>query len=226
MKYPDDFVNKIICGDCLEVMKKMPDGCVDAIISDPPFGIGFSYKEKEMNNNPKDYWAWLAPIYKEMMRTLKHGGFYAIWQTHLYFRYFWKWFGGDVHIYAGCKNFVQLRKTAINYGFDPIIIGYKEGNLLKPKKPKRNIDFFVANTAKYVAQKNSLARQHPCPRPIDQAIELIDNFTIEEGLIFDPFIGSGTTAIACKKLHRNFIGIEINPDYCKIAEERLAQGVL
>jgi len=46
------------------------------------------------------------------------------------------------------------------------------------------------------------------------------------GIVLDPFLGSGTTAVASKVLARNFVGIEINPDYCKIAEERLAQGVL
>ena len=55
---------------------------------------------------------------------------------------------------------------------------------------------------------------------------LIETYTEEDDVVFDPFLGSGTTAEACKLTHRNFIGIEINPEYCKIAEERLAQGVL
>jgi DNA modification methylase len=210
-------------GDCLELMQELPDESVDAVITDPPFGIGFKYKDKEQNNNPSDYWKWFSPRYKEMNRVLKKGGFIAIWQTALYFRYYWKWFGNDIHIYAGCKNFIQLRKTPINYGYDPIILKYKKGvEPLHPNDPARSIDFFVANTAVFVTEANSLADRHPCPRPIDQTLELIKNFSI--GTVFDPFMGSGTTGVACVQLNRNFIGYEISPDYFKIAEKRIREA--
>jgi len=63
----------------------------------------------------------LSPCINESIRILKPGGFVAVWQAAAYLKYAWKWFGNDIHIYAGCKNFVQLRKTSINYAFDPII---------------------------------------------------------------------------------------------------------
>jgi DNA modification methylase len=63
---------------------------------------------------------------------------------------------------------------------------------------------------------------HPCPKPLEWAIWLIDRASKETDLILDPFLGSGTTACACKKLNRNFIGFEINPDYVKISNERLS----
>ena len=55
---------------------------------------------------------------------------------------------------------------------------------------------------------------------------LVSLFSKEGDIVWDPFLGSGTTAVACKQLGRRFIGIEINPDYCKIAEQRLAQEIL
>jgi site-specific DNA-methyltransferase (adenine-specific) len=211
-------------GDCLEILPTLEAGSVDAVITDPPFGIGFEYQEREAHNNPADYWRFLSPVYSEINRVLKDGGFCAIWQANKYLRYAWEWFGDDVRIYAGCKNFVQLRKTPINYGFDPIVIRYKQGTPLRPSKPNRNLDFFVANTAKWVAQTNSLARQHPCPRPIDQADQLVENFTAEGGVILDPFMGSGTTGAACVKMGRNFIGIEKEPRYFEIAQKRIAEA--
>lgn len=212
-------VDMIYNEDCLKGMERLLDKSVDAVVTDPPFGIGFYYGKKEKINNPQAHWRFLSPIYDEIYRLLKPGGFLAIWQTALYFPYFWKWFGNDIHIYAGCKNFVQLRKTSINYGFDPIIMKYKEGAIpLRPEKPKRNIDFFVANTTRWT---ESIVRQHPCPRPIDQVEELIKNFTIENAIVLDPFIGSGTTAIACKKLNRQYIGFEINKEYYEVANKRL-----
>ena len=80
---------KLIRGEALEELRKMPDHYVDAVIIDPPFGIGFNYKEKEANTNPDDYWSWLKPIYEECLRVLKDGGFIAVWQTQLYFKFFW-----------------------------------------------------------------------------------------------------------------------------------------
>jgi len=68
--------------------------------------------------------------------------------------------------------------------------------------------------------------KHPAPFPITLVNKIILLTTDKLDVVFDPFLGSGTTVEACKLLKRNFIGIEINPDYCKIAEERLAQGVL
>jgi DNA modification methylase len=219
-----EYLNKIICGDCLSVMKQMPYQSVDAIITDPPFGIGFKYNQHKDQSTPEDYWRYFSPIYTEMLRVTKDGGFIAIWQANKYFPNFWSWYGNDIRIYAGCKNFVQLRKTPINFGYDPIVMKYKDGTPLRPLKPRRNLDFFVANTAKFVTEKNSLARKHPCPRPIDQVKEIVENFSI--GTVLDPFLGSGTTALACKELGRDFIGIEISDKYCEIAQRRLAQEYL
>lgn len=67
---------------------------------------------------------------------------------------------------------------------------------------------------------------HPTQKPIDIISKMIKNSSKENDVILDMFLGSGTTAVACKQLKRNFIGIEISPEYCKIAEQRLRQGIL
>ena len=212
----------LMLGDCLEKMGDIPDASIDAIVTDPPFGIGFKYGDKkDVANTANAYWKWFEPIYREMLRVTKDGGFIAIWQAQLYFSNFWKWFGQDIHIYAGCKNFVQLRKTPINYGYDPIVMFYKPGIPLRPTKPKRNIDFFVANTAAMVSNTKRIERKHPCPRPIDQTSIIVENFTLENAVVLDPFMGSGTTGVACKNLDRDFIGIELDPTYFEIAKNRI-----
>lgn len=211
----------LIHGDCLEKMKDIPDGSIDCVVTDPPFGIGFKYGDKkDVANTANEYWKWFNPIYNEIIRVTRKGGFIAIWQAQLYFRYFWNWYGEGIHIYAGCKNFVQLRKTPINYGYDPIVMLYISGaELLRPIKPKRNIDYFVANTASMVSDTKRIERQHPCPRPIDQVTQIVENFSV--GKVLDPFMGSGTTGVVCKNLNRDFIGIEIDETYFKMAEERI-----
>lgn len=212
-------------GDCLDIMRGIPDKSVDAAVTDPPFGIGFNYDgKKDVANAPEEYWKFFAPIYGEICRIVKDGGFIAIWQTQLYFPYFWEWYGKEIHIYAACKNFVQLRKTPINYGYDPVVMRYVEGVPLRPNKPKRNIDYFVANTAKWITQKNTPESKHPCPRPIDQVTEIVSNFTAECGIILDPFMGSGTTGVACLGTGRSFIGIEKDPNYFQIAKKRIEEA--
>ncbi len=223
--YQDKWIT-IYHGDCREILPQL-NVKADALITDPPFGIGFTYQEVEKHNNPESYWHWLKPIYESCLTKLNLGAFIAIWQAQLYFKHFWEWFGDGIHIYIGAKNFVQLRKTAIQYGYDPIVVKYKNGaSPLRPEKPSRNIDFFVSNTAKWVTQTESIIRQHPCPRPLDQVIQLIENFVILSGLILDPFLGSGTTCFCAKKLNRRCIGIEIEEKYCDIAARRCSQEVM
>jgi len=218
-------LDKIYCMDCLEGMRQLENESVDAVVTDPPFGIGFQYDEKEEHDNPEDYWEWLKPIYHKMQRVLKNGGFLAIWQPQKHFKHFWGWFGEDIHIYAACKNFVQIRKTPINYGYDPIVMRYKNGDKpLIPESQKRSIDWFVANTATFVTETQSLIRKHPCPRPIDQCLEIIDNFVIEGGIVLDPFSGSGTIPLAAKQTNRHFLGFEISQEYVDIANRRLRQS--
>lgn len=74
--------------------------------------------------------------------------------------------------------------------------------------------------------KNKEFRHHPTQKPLALMEWIIQNYSEPDALILDPFLGSGTTTRACLNLNRRFIGIEISPEYCKIAEQRLKQGVL
>jgi site-specific DNA-methyltransferase (adenine-specific) len=213
-------------GDCLERMRKVADESVDAVVTDPPFGIGFRYGDgREVANNPRDYWEWLRPRYLEAVRCLKPGGFVAVWQAQLNFRHFWDWFGDDIHIYCAAKNFVQIRSIPINYGYDPVVMFYKPGpKPLVPAKQSRSVDFFVANTAGIISNMGRIDKEHPCPRPLDQVVQILDNFVVPGGSVLDPFAGSGTIGVGCVGTGRRFIGIEIEPEMCRVAELRIADA--
>lgn len=104
---PDENVWMLIRGDAAEVLEGLPEASFDALVTDPPFGIGFRYGEKaEEHSTPEAYWEWLAPIHSAALRAVKPGGFVAVWQTQLHFRHFWDWFGDDIRIYCAAKNFV------------------------------------------------------------------------------------------------------------------------
>lgn len=213
-------------GDCLEFLKILPDGCVDAVVTDPPFGIGFYYNGKrEIAANPKDYWIWLEPIYHECRRVAKPGALIAFWQAQSHFKHFWEWFGEEIHIYCAAKNFVQLRRMPFNYGYEPVVMQYKGGaEPLRPAKPRRNLDYFVANTAGVISDTTRIEKAHPCPRPLDAVVEILENFVVPGGTVLDCFAGSGTTGVACVQTGRRFIGCEIDPGYFEIAKRRIEQA--
>lgn len=216
---------KVILGDCLDVLRTLESGSVDAVITDPPYGIGYIYGQgKEVASDPQAYAAFLLPVIQECRRIAKPGALFAVWQAYLNFRHYWTWFGDGIRIYAACKNFVQLRKTPINTGWDPVVMWYEPGKELRPAKPARSIDFFVANTAGVVSDTTRIEKAHPCPRPLDSVTTIVTNFAAEGGIVLDPFCGSGTTGVACIQTGRDFIGIEIDAAYHAIAEKRIAQA--
>ncbi|MHB0959272.1 MAG: DNA methyltransferase [Pirellulaceae bacterium] len=214
--------NTIMCGDCTEIMPQWPKNTFDAVIFDPPWGVNYEYDEgRERNNTPESYWNWLQPIYKETMRLLKPGGFWACWQSHNYFSYFWQWFGSDIQIFAACKDQVRLRQGR-SYGWEPIILKWKSGRkVIYPYGRKKVLDFFVSDWKAHLQDK--LAGQHPCPRPVDVLEALIDNYTTPGALILDPTCGSGSVCVAaarCKPA-RQYVGIEISQGYAALAEQRI-----
>jgi site-specific DNA-methyltransferase (adenine-specific) len=213
--------------DCRDILPMLPS--VEAVVTDPVYGIGFRYLSgREPTSTPQAWWAWFRPLWADSFALLVPGGFWAVWCSGRYHRYLWTWFGEETHVYIAAKNFVQLRPTPINYAYDPVAIGYKAGGrALCPETPPRNLDFAVGNTAGVVGDRTRLEKGHPAPRPLDQVLHLVTNFTCRAGQILDPFMGSGTTGVACVRTGRRFIGVEIEPAYftiaCKRIEEAYAQ---
>jgi tRNA/tmRNA/rRNA uracil-C5-methylase (TrmA/RlmC/RlmD family) len=93
------------------------------------------------------------------------------------------------------------------------------GAVVAGKKPRQGPNFFE------FAVRGEMPA-HPSPKPIEYMLKLIARLTDEGDTVLDPFMGSGTTGVACAKLGRNFIGYEINPDYFAIAEKRIAEAQL
>jgi len=207
-------LNTVICADCLEVMRGMEDNSVDLVLTDPPYGIkrdkgfggfgGFGkpiarrkYSDDWDNDRPsKEY-------FDEMLRVSKNAII----------------FGGNyfADILPQGKHWIVWDKlnTMPTFGDCELIWTNIARN----------------STKKITFEYNGLLgkeqhRQHPTQKPLYLMTNIINTYSKENNIILDPFLGSGTTAVACKELNRNYIGIEISPEYCKIAERRLAQGVL
>jgi len=209
-------LNTVICGDCLEVMRGMEDNSVDLVLTDPPYGIKRDKQAmgkgggvaKHINYGSYN-WDNSIPskdVFNEMFRISKNqiifGGNYFI----EYLKNSPCWIVWDKD--NGSSDFADCELAWTS--FSTAVRKFKHrwsGMLQENMKYKEN-------------------RCHPTQKPIRLMTWILTNYSKEDDIILDPFLGSGTTAVACKELGRNYIGIEISPEYCKIAERRLAQGVL
>jgi len=192
-------------GDCLEIMPTL--GKVDAVVTDPPYGIGFKYEGTK--DDPE--------VYCEVMQAAVAGASYLCKGPQFWFQGMpqasnWhKWFPKDYRQLAACKTFVQMRKGHIQWAHDPVIFWEGDGPIDETMR-----DWIVAGPEFHLEKID-----HPCPRPISHILRLVSAVS---GTVLDPFMGSGTTGVACAKLGRKFIGIEIEECYFNIACERIEQA--
>ena len=205
-------------GDCLEVMKEIPDKSVDAVITDPPYGIGES-KKKIMSrggmtkfsggNNkyvpPKDYgefdWDESPATSEQINEILRVGKNQII-------------FGGNYFTLPPSPCWIVWDKGQRGLTMSDCELVYSSLN-----KPTRII---TVHRSRLWREKP----QHPTQKPLELLTQMIIENTHEGDTILDPFMGSGTTGVACVQTGRNFIGIEIDPTYFAIAERRIKEAQL
>ena len=208
------FLNQIICGDCLEVMKDIPDKSVDLVLTDPPYGIG-AYKDGTMGGGvltkqsrfEATKWDFAIPTkeyFDEILRVSKNqivfGGNYFI--EHLYNSpcwIVWDKDNGDNN-FADCELAWTSFKTAVRK------YKYKWQGMLQENMKQKEFKY------------------HPTQKPIGLFEWILDNYSDPNSIILDPFLGSGTTAIAAHNTGRKFIGIEKEQRYVEIAKKRLEQA--
>jgi len=237
----DEFLNKIICGDTLDVMRSMSNESIDLIVTSPPYnlknstgngmkdGRGGKWKNARLVNGysthhdsmPHDeYTKWQRECLHEMLRLIKPDG--AIFYNHK-----WRVQAGLLQdrqdIVTGFpvrQIIIWKRKGGINFNPGYFLPTYEVIYLIaKPKfklSPKSNR---YGDVWEFMQE---MENPHPAPFPL-ALIERIISST-DAQIVLDPFSGSGTTAVAAKKLQRNYIGIDIAPDYCAMAIQRLNRG--
>jgi len=210
----------LFLGDCSEIIPNLAP--VDAVIADPPFGVGFKYATHD--DAPDAYeggyaeWVWSRLSAAETI--CKTGSPVFVWQSGANIRRLAEWFPRDWRLFVAAKNFVQMRPTAMQWSFDPVLVWWTPGE--KPwSAGTASRDFHIANTAPVVASPENIERAHPCPRPLDQVSHIVNQWVRPGGRVLDPFMGSGTAGVAAIASGRSFVGIEIDPQYFDIACRRI-----
>jgi DNA modification methylase len=199
----------LILGDCLVEMKKIPDKSIDLVLTDPPYGIGADkgvgggiQKGRKYEGNwdirPK------PEYFNEMLRISKQAII----------------FGGQcfTDLLPQNNHWIVWDKTGEIKFNNP----YSGAELAWTNIIKNTVKKYVVIQAGFIAQEKD--RWHPTQKPRALFEAILRDYSIDDNLICDPFMGSGTTGVACKELGRNFIGIEIEPKYFAIAERRISQA--
>ena len=211
-------INNIYNMDCVEGMKLMGDNSVDLVLTDPHYNakdIGPNhrkYSQGEMYMDPKEYKKWCLSWFKEACRVSDLIIFTpGISNTHIYPQPTWQ-------ICWHKPSSVSFNRMGGFNAWEPIFV-YK--NMVK--KIRLGQDYILQNTWNF---HKGPERDHPCPKPLKLYEKIINIFTNKGETVLDPMAGSGTTAVACKELGRNYIVIDHNKKYCDITESRLKQEVL
>lgn len=237
---PDSFLNKIVVGDAVKKMKQLPDESVDLVVTSPPYNLKNStgngmkdgrggkwanaalldgYVGHADNLPHNEYVAWQRECLTEMMRVLKPDG--AIFYNHK-----WRVQAGllqdrsdIVEGFPVRQIIIWRRKGGINFNagyflptYEVIYLITKPGFKLAPK----------ANAFGDVWEfSQEFDNPHPAPFPVSLIDRIITSTTAE--VVLDPFMGSGTTAIAAIDNERDFIGIELSAEYAKFARQRISK---
>ena len=233
-------------GDCLELLKTIPDGSVDLVLTDPPYGTTACKWDSVIP---------FEPMWEQLNRIIKPNGAICLFGSEPFssalrmsniknFKYDWIW---DKKIPSGMSyaRFQPMRQTENISVFcngktvyNPQMVKRdkpikKGGNKYSPSAPiqacKEGKDF--KRTYEYKnpinlivfdkIRKNSL---HPTQKPIDLLEYLIRTYTYEGETVLDFTMGSGSTGVACVNTNRNFIGMELDECYFKIAEQRIKEA--
>ena len=250
--FEQKYKNKIIQGDCIEVMKEMEDESVDCVITSPPYNVGIEYENYNDKREWEDYKEFIKKWTSEVYGVLKRDGRVAInipYEVNVTDRGgrrfilsdYWQImqeigfnFAGIVDLKEDNPHRVKLTawgswlSPSAPYIYNPkecVLIAYKS----EWKKQSKGISYFNNKNKKefqnltsgiweYEAEKKKWTEANFSLGLPMKALKIL---TFENELVLDPFLGSGTTALACKKMKRNYIGIELSEKYINVAKKRI-----
>ncbi|OGO27226.1 MAG: SAM-dependent methyltransferase [Chloroflexi bacterium RBG_16_54_18] len=243
--FPVEYENKIILGSS-ENMKEIPDNSLHLMVTSPPYNVTKEYDE---DLSFKEYLQLLKNVFEETYRILVSGGRACINVANLgrkpyiplsdYISHMMIDIGylmrGEIIWYKGAGAGVSMAWGSWQSASNPVLRDTHEYILVFSKgsfSRKRNEDrentitrdqFMEWTKSVWIMNPESATKVgHPAPFPIELPYRLIQLYTFKGDIVLDPFMGSGTTAIAALKSDRKYIGYDIDQEYIKLAEERIA----
>jgi len=206
-------MNEIFVGDCLDFLRSLDDKSVDLVFSDPPYNVKKDYGTYKDDRPADEYVKWMDDILCECRRISRRG----------------------ILIYVGSKltkMFFDLMPEAHLIPVHKRAAGVFSGNYMlqyhslfaeaRPVKKVKDLwdDIRLPGEGYFFREK-----RYPHPGLTSELLtdKVLAHWTLEGEIVCDPFMGTGTTAVSCRKVNRNFIGSELNPEYVEIARKRLEE---
>jgi len=244
----ESLINKVIQGDCLEIMRQIPDNSVDVTFADPPFNLKKKYNSYYDKYEMEQYLSWCKEWLTEMVRITKPTGSIFVHNIPKWLIYF----GSYLNEIAVFRHWIAwdamgspLGKTLLpnHYGILYYVKSddFKFYDIRMLHKRCRKCHYILQDYGGKKSQMHQFGPlvsdvwtdihrirhkkrrdEHPCQLPLPLLERLLLLSSDEGDIVLDPFLGTGTTAIAAKKLGRKFIGIDIDPKYVEIANKKLA----
>ncbi len=206
------FSNRLLHGDCIELLSRMTSNRVDFVLTDPPYLAHYSSRDGRSvpNDNNCD---WVKPAFQEIYRVLRWNRFcvsFYGWHKADKFLATWREVGFRV---IGHLTFIK------RYASTERFLRYQHENAYllakgNPQKPARTIP----DVLEWKYTGNNL---HPTQKPVSVLTPLVESFSNPGDVVLDPFCGSGSTLLAARNLNRRFLGIELSKQYFDLAEQRL-----
>jgi site-specific DNA-methyltransferase (adenine-specific) len=244
-------VDKIIVGDCLKALQKISDNSVDACFADPPFNLRKRYGKYDDRKEQNEYLDWCQKWIHELVRVTKPTGSIFVhnlpkWLTHYAaildrLAHFRHWVAWDAMSAPLGKTLMPAHYGILFY--TKSAKGFKFHEIRAPHKRCRLCDGFLKDYGGKVDQRHAFGQlvsdvwtdihrirhskrrdEHPCQLPIHLLERVILMSTDPGDVVLDPFLGTGTTAIAARQLGRHFIGIEMDRTYARIAREKVQRA--
>ena len=239
--------NNIYLGDCLEVMKDIPDESIDIVITSPPYNVGIEYNSNDDNLEYEKYLEWIKNVFETIYCKLKNGGRICVNVAMESNKGGKKYLANDINNVFEKIGYIRnstiiwdkqnlSKRTAWGSWKSPscpniinpleVIIVCSKGSR-KKEGSKENIDVSRDEFIEYslgvwkFGSESAKRVNHPAPYPKELPYRCLKMFSYINDTVLDPFMGSGTTGVVCKLLNRNFIGIEISKEYFEIAKKRI-----
>lgn len=246
----ETIINKIFNEDVLKGINKIPNNFLDLVVADPPYGLGKDYGNESDKLNSDDYLKWTKKWINAVIPKIKDSGSIYIFLTWRYSPEIFSYIktklimineiiwdrrvpsmGGSTRRFSSVHDNIGFFAKSRKYYFDldSVRIPYDPET-----KKARTRSIFIGKkwleigynpkdvwSVSRIHAQASEREAHPTQKPLEIVERMVKASSPEGGIVLDPFMGSGTTAIACIKNKRNYIGFEINPSYCDIIEQRI-----
>ena len=243
-----DFVNKVICGDTIEVMKKMPENLVHLIITSPPYNVGIPYENHNDLLPYEEYLEFLENTWRECYRILVEGGricinvpsvtadgqyqalFCDVINQMKKIGYIMRgdilWYKQSISKRTAWGSWKSPSNPYVVQPYEFILVFSKGSRKLEGDKNKIDItkeEFIEYSNSFWQIKPQTQPKGHPVPFPEELVYRLIKFYSYQENIVLDPFAGSGTVGVVALKTNRKYIYIDKSMEYCKLAETYLQQ---